>query len=112
MPVGNPPQGAVRLVIRKIAWRNRIGINGDLLIGFGDRTVAGSLFRQVFPRILMVNGVHDEWVAPPIMGNTREGFMVDTTAVTGTLGDIYVESDTVGIAGGTPVEFTIEAEIL
>lgn len=113
MPVGLPPQGAVKMVIRKISWYLGLGINATLLIGYGDRTVAGSLFRQVFPTILMVTGVHDEWRNPPIMGNTREGFMIDVTPVTGTLGDIYIESPTVGIAGVPNNAFVIlEVELL
>jgi hypothetical protein len=111
MPTGNPPQGAVRLVVRKIAWYNQIGINGILLVGYGDRTVAGSLFRQVYVPITIVNGV-DDMLEPPIFGNTPEGFMIDTTAVTGTLGDIYVECTTVGIGVATPVFVVVEAEML
>ncbi len=113
MPIGNPPQGPVKMVIRKIAWYNSIGINGTLLIGYGDRTLAGSVFRQVFPTIFMVNAITDEWVDPPIMGNTREGFMIDLTAVTGSLGDIYIECPTVGI-GVVPnnVFVTLEVELL
>ena len=112
MPAGNPPQGAVRLVVRKVAWYNQIGINGILLIGYGDRTVVGSLFRQVYVPIRMVNDVDDVLEDPPLMGNTPEGFMIDTTAVTGTLGDIYVECTTAGIGAGTPVFVVVEAEML
>ncbi len=113
MPTGNPPQGAVRMVIRKIAWMNNIGINGTLLVGYADRTGGGALFRQVFPNIMMVNGIQDEWVDPPIMGNAREGFMIDTTLITGTLGDIYIECPTVGI-GAVPnnVFVVVEVELL
>lgn len=113
MPVGLPPQGAVKMVIRKIAWHQVCGVNAILLIGYGDRTVVGSLFRQVGPPILMVNGVDDHWDNPPIMGNAREGFMIDVTPVTGTLGDIYIESPTVGIAGVPNNAFVIlEVELL
>lgn len=100
-----------RAVIKKIAWRNRIGVNANLLIGFGDRTVAGSIFRQVFPSILMVNGVIDELTeeAIPIMGNSREGFVADTTAVTGTTGAIIVETD--GAAGAAPADVQVIIEV-
>jgi len=107
------PATGVKLIVRRVAWRNRIGINADLLIGYADRTVAGALFRLVFPRIRMVNGVADEWTDMPIMGNTREGFMIDTAAVTGSLGDIYVETDTAGV-GAAPlnVEVTMDVEVI
>lgn len=112
MPTGNPPQGGVRMVIRKISWYQNCGVNATLLIGYGDRTVAGSLFRQVLPTIIMINGIHDEWQNPPIAGNTSEGFMIDTTGVTGTLGDIYIESPTVGIGVAPNNAFvTLEVEI-
>lgn len=112
MPVGNPPQGPVNVVIKKIAWWSNFGLNAQLLIGYGDRTVAGSLFRQVFPTILMINGQPDHWDDPPIMGNSPEGFKIDLTAVTGTLGDIYVECPTAGI-GAAPnnVFVVVEAEL-
>lgn len=112
MPIGNPPQGAAKLVIRKIAWMNNIGVNGQLLLGYADRTGGGALFRQVFPNVMMVNGIQDEWQNPPIMGNTREGFMVDTTLITGSLGDIYVECTTAGIGAAPNNVFVIvEAEL-
>ncbi len=97
MPVGNPPQGMVKMVIKKIAWFQNMGVNATLLIGYGDRTLAGSLFRQVLPTITMINGFSGVWDDVPIAGNTREGFAIDLTGVTGTLGDIYIECPTVGI---------------
>jgi len=113
MPVGSPPQGATRMVIRKVAWYQNCGVNATLLIGYGDRTVAGSLFRQVATTIVMINGATDVWDDPPIWGNTPEGFMIDLTAVTGTLGDIYIESPTVGV-GAVPnnVFVTLDVELL
>ena len=101
-----------RAIIRKIAWRNRTGVNGNLLIGFGDRTVAGNLFRQVFPAILMINGIDDkmEEGEVPIMGNGHEGFSADTTVPTGTVGNILVATDAALVAVATPVEVTIEVE--
>lgn len=113
MPVGNPPQGGVRMVIKRIAWWSGIGINAQLLIGYADRTLAGALFRQVLPTIAMLPNLNDEWQDPPLAGNTRQGFMIDTTATTGSLGDIYVECPTAGI-GAAPanVFVVIEAEEL
>lgn len=86
-----------RAIIRKIRWRNRTGANSNLRIGYGDRTVAGSVFRQVFPDILMLNGIDDglEEKDLPITGNMREGFTVDTTAITGTLGNIIIGASAV-----------------
>ncbi len=112
MPVGNPPQGMTKMVIKKIAWYHTMGVNATLLIGYGDRTVAGSLFRQVLPTIMMINGFHDVWDDVPLAGNTREGFMIDMTAVTGSLGDIYIECPTVGI-GAAPnnVQVIMDVEL-
>lgn len=103
-----------RAVIRKLRWRNRTGGAGNLIIGFGDRTVAGSLFRQVFPWIMMVNGIDDglDEDLLPIMGNYPQGFCVDTTAVTGTAGAIRVATDAAGVAVATPVEVIAEIEEL
>ncbi|MDP2730326.1 MAG: hypothetical protein Q8O55_07580 [Dehalococcoidales bacterium] len=112
MPIGNPPQGMVKMVIKKIAWYSNMGVNATLLIGYGDRTIAGSLFRQVLPTITMINGFSGVWDDVPIAGNIREGFMIDMTAVTGTLGDIYIECPTVGI-GAAPnnVFVTMDVEL-
>lgn len=98
--------------IRKITWRNRTGGNGNLLIGVGDRTVAGSIFRQVFPSILMLNGIDGELTEDqlPIMGNTREGFAADTTPVTGTVGNILVETSTPGV-GVAPADVQVIIEV-
>ena len=101
-----------RAVIKKIMWRNRIGVNADLYVGYGDLTGAGSLFRRVLPLILMVNGVDGELDEPniPMGGNAPQGFQADTTLVTGSSGNILVECITVGIGAGTPVEVRIEVE--
>lgn len=111
-----------RAVIKKVAWRNGIGVNANLLIGYGDRTVAGSVFRQVFPNILMVNGFDGELREEdlPIMGNGvgyagvggtggTEGFVADTTPVTGTTGAIIVETD--GAAGAYPANVQVIIEV-
>lgn len=106
-------QGATgkKAIPRKIGWRNRIAVNANLLIGYGDRTGAGSVFRQVYPSILMVTGVDgvlaEEELA--VMGNGPEGFVVDTTAVTGSLGNIIVETD--GAAGAAPLDVQVVMEL-
>jgi len=102
-----------RAKLRKIMWRNRTGGNGNLLVGYADRTVAGALFRQVLPSILMVNGVDGEMgeAEIPISGNTPEGFFNNTTVPTGSTGDIYLGTDCalVGAAPGD-VQVVIEVE--
>jgi len=97
MPIGNPPQGMVKMVIKRIAWYQNMGVNATLLVGYADRTIGGALFRQVLPTIQMINGSHDMWDNIPMAGNTHEGFMIDMTATTGTLGDIYIECPTAAI---------------
>ena len=100
-----------RAAIKKIMWRNRALVNVDLLVGYGDLTAAGSLFRQVLPRILCVAGVDGELLETelPIGGNSPEGFVADTTVPTGTLGNILVETDG-AVGAGTPLEVRIEVE--
>ena len=104
-----------RAIIRKITWRNRTGANANLLIGFGDRTAVGSLFRQVLPTILMINGIDGELSEDllPICGNTPQGFQADTTVPTGTVGNILVETDSVLVApppATTDIQVIIEVE--
>jgi len=100
-----------RAVIKRIMWRNRIGVNANLLIGYGDLTVAGSLFRQVMPSILMVNGIDGELTEAeiPVVGNGPEGFVADTTPVTGSLGNIVIETD--GAAGAAPLDVQVVIEV-
>lgn len=100
-----------RAVIKKIVWLNRAA-TGRLLIGFGDRTVTGSLFRQTLPSILMLSGIDGEMGEDEIPngGNTPEGFQTDTTAVTGTIGNILVETDAVGV-GAAPVNVQVRIEV-
>lgn len=99
-----------RAIIKKIHWRNRSGSNADLTIGYTNLAAA---FVAIFPNILMVNGVDDgfEEGELPIMGNTPEGFMANTTALTGTLGNIILCSS---VAGAAPadVQITLEVEVL
>ena len=101
-----------RAVIKKLLWRNQVGVNADLLVGYGDRTAAGSLFRQVLPIIRCVNGVDGELTEEelPICGNSPEGFIADTTIPTGTVGNILVETTTDGVGAGTPLEVIVEVE--
>ncbi len=106
-----------RAIIRKIMWRNRTGGNGNLLIGYGDRTVAGSVFRQVFPSIWMVNGFDGELTEDEIpmaggisTGVMHEGFCADTTPVTGTVGNIIVETDCALVAAA-PLNVQVLMEI-
>lgn len=101
-------------IIRKVMWRNRTGANGNLVIGFGDRTPAGSLFNRRYPLILMLAGIDGELGEAdlPISGNTPRGFILDTTIPTGTTGAILVGTDIAGVALATPVEVTMEIEEL
>lgn len=103
-----------RAIIRRLRWRNRTGGGGNLLIGFGDRTGAGSLFRQVFPAIFMVNGIDDGLTEGelPVMGNTPEGFFNETTVPTGSNGNILIETDAAAVGAGTPVEVEAEVEVI
>jgi len=99
-----------RAVIRKLRWRNRTGAAIQIWIGYGDLTGAGSVFRQVLPSILAVNGIDGELTEDmiPICGNTPEGFAADTTLITGSAGDIIVEASN---AGAAPADVQIIAEI-
>lgn len=114
MPTVRP----MKLVIRKLRWRNRSGVAANLLIGYGDRTLAGSLFRQVFPSIWMLAGIDDvlEEGQIPVFGNTPEGFYVDTRPTpavapfVGTIGDILVETDS-AVVGAAPGDVQVMAEI-
>jgi len=97
-----------RAVIRKIRFHNRTGGNGVLRIGY---TTLAAAFVQVLPDITMLNGLDDAWDEEhiPIGGNYPEGFAADTTAGTGTLGDIIIRSD-VGGAIPNDVQVTLEVE--
>lgn len=101
-----------RAIIKKIMWINRTGGGGFLRIGYDDRVapVAGPNFTQVLPDILMVAGVDGAMREEdlPICGNTREGFAVDTTANTGTVGNIMAESS---VGGAAPNDVMVEIEV-
>lgn len=103
-----------KAIIRKIVWMNRTGGPGFLRIGYNDRTPApgGPNFVQVLPDIMMVAGIDGELQEDdlPICGNSIEGFVVDTTAITGTTGDIMAEA-TVGAAGLNSVQVQVEVEL-
>lgn len=100
-----------RAVIKKIMWRSGGG-NRDLLIGYGDLTAAGSLFRQVLPNIQMLANIDGEMDESEIPngGNTPEGFQADTTVPTGTSGNILVETDTAGV-GAIPNNVQVRIEV-
>jgi len=90
--------------IRKIRWMNRTGGNGYLRIGY---LTLGAVFTPVLPDILMVNLV-DDGLEPPICGNDRDGFVADTTVVTGTLGYIMAQAT---VAGAAPADVQVELEV-
>ncbi len=96
-----------RAIVRKIMWYNNTGGAGILSIGYLNLTPA---FVQALPQIRMVNATHDFMSEDelPIFGNMPQGFMADTTAVTGSLGNIVIQSS----VGGAPgVDAQIELEI-
>lgn len=97
-----------KAVIKKIYWHNRTGGNGMLRIGY---LTLGAVFTQVLPDILMLNGFDDvlEEGELPICGNDRDGFVADTTAVTGTLGYIVAQATVAG-AAGVNVHVALEVE--
>ncbi len=106
LPVG------MRAIIRKLAWYNHTGANGNLLIGYGDRTGAGSIFRLI-AAIYTFNNLTDFLTEAelPIFGNMVEGFQNDVTPVTGTTGNIIVETDCAFAAAATPMGVLAEIEL-
>jgi len=101
------PSGIVRVVPRRIDWINRTGGNGFLRIGY---TTLGAAFTPVYVDIWMLNNIPD-WMTLPLIGNGPQGFSPDTTAGTGTLGHIDVQS-TVGGAAPTDVLINLEVEVI
>ena len=97
-----------KVVIKKVYWRNRSGANANLTIGY---TTLAAAWVPVFPDIQMINGVDGgmEEEELPIMGNTPEGFIPDTTPVTGTLGDIILRSS---VAGAAPADVQVTMEVV
>jgi len=100
-----------RAIIRKIMATNRTPGPVWLWIGYGDLTVAASVFRQVLPSIRLINGFDTVLMETeiPIGGNMPEGFTADTTAVTGTNGNIIAESSAAA-AAPNDVQVKIEVE--
>lgn len=94
-----------RATLKRIRWINRTGGNGFLRIGY---TSLAAAFVQVHPDILMINGIDDE-LELPVCGNGPQGFSADTTAGTGSLGNLIVQS-TVGAAAPTDVQLIGEVE--
>jgi len=99
-----------KAVIKKIMWINRTGGNGYLRVGYLTNA-AVPVFTQVLPDIMMVNGIDGQLTEAelPLCGNRPEGFCADTTANTGTLGNIIIQ----GSVGGAPandVMVTLEIE--
>lgn len=94
--------------IKKIMWNNRTGGNGVLRIGY---LTLGAVFTQVLPDIFMVNGIDGELTEDdiPLCGNAADGFKADTTAVTGTLGNIVCQCS-VGAAAPTDVQVKVEVD--
>jgi len=82
-------------VIKKVHWFNNTGAGGFLQIGF---TTLGAAWTPLM-EILMVNGVDGELREDdlPIFGNSPQGFVSDTTLVTGTLGNIIVRGTVGGV---------------
>ncbi len=108
------PTTGKRVKIVKIMWHNRTGANGNLQVGYGDLTGAGSLFRQILPDIYMLTGFDGELTEDeiPMGGNTPEGMMPDTAVPTGTTGNILVGTIIPGV-GAVPnnVQVRIEVEV-
>lgn len=90
--------------IKKISWINRTVGNGFLRIGY--LTLAAA-FVPVLHDILMVSLI-DDWMEPPICGNDRDGFVADTTALTGTLGYIVAQAT---VAGAAPADVQVVLEV-
>ena len=99
-----------RAVIRKLMITNRTGGNVNVWIGYGDLTVAASVFRQTMPSIFMANGMDTELTEDqiPLNGNTPQGFAADTTAITGSNGNIIAEASN---AAAAPADVQIIAEV-
>jgi len=98
-----------RAILRKIMWYAPLAAaNGTLLLGILNVAAA---FVQLFPTIDIIAGATDGFTELdlPIFGNYREGFMADTTALTGTLGYISAQCTCPGIAANN-VQVIVEVE--
>ena len=100
-----------KAAIKKLFISNRTGANVQIWIGYGDRTVAASVFRQVIPAILVLNGVDMELSEEDIPqgGNAPDGYCNDATAITGTTGPIIIESSA-SAAAPNNVQVSCEVE--
>ena len=90
----------------RVHWTNRNAAASALRIGY--LTLAAA-FVQVHPDIIMLAGFDDEVVFPwPGPGNTRYGFAADTTAITGSLGNIIIQCS---VAGAAPADIQVDGDI-
>lgn len=94
--------------IQKIMYCNRTA--GASLLRIGYLTL-GAVFTQVLPDIYMVPTIDGELSALdiPLCGNAIDGFKSDTTAVTGTLGNIICQCS---VAGAAPADVQVKIEVL
>jgi hypothetical protein len=97
-----------RGIVRKLHWINRTGGNGFLRVGYLSLAAA---FVQCSPDILMINNIDDGYGEDdiPPWGNSEEGgFVANTTALTGTLGNIIIQCS---VGGAAPADVMVSAEI-
>ena len=97
-----------KAVIRKIMAMNRTGAACYLNIGYLNLSAT---FVPVMPPIYLPNNIDVELEEHniPQIGNTVDGFCADTTASTGTLGNIIIQC-TAGAAAPNNVLVTAEIE--
>jgi len=94
--------------IKKITWCNRTAGNGVLRIGY---TTLAAAFVQVLPDIYMIGGSMNDSMGPdeiPESGNGPDGFIADTTAGTGTLGNVIGQAS---VAGAAPNDVQVKIEV-
>jgi hypothetical protein len=98
-----------RAQIKKLRAFNHQPGNVRLTIGYLTNA-ALPVFTPVMPDILLIAGM--DFAVPeselPVCGNTPEGFAADTTATTGTLGDIVCQ---VSAAGAAPSDVEVQVEV-
>ena len=89
---------AVKLYrVKKIMAWNGQGANVDLVIGYDD---VGGVWVPCSPPFVCIPALDNEWAEAdiPIFGNTTEGFLIDTTLVTGFAGVIAARASAAGAA--------------
>lgn len=96
-----------RAIVRKISAFNHQAVAVRLQIGY---LTLGAVFTPCLPDIYLVTGMdlrltEDEI---PVCGNSPEGFIADTTAVTGTLGNISCQ---VSAAAAAPADIEVQVEV-